>query len=185
MNVRPPNMGVYGTWFRVTKTEAKMEPSLKMTSHFISSCWPTTTEGEQLPSVEVDGSGSIKIPQTEAALKKVTKELGAPVKTVKIKLHPRSLEDHILLRKIVGTTRWTYNQCVHTVRDPNYRAERETTIDAKTGKLVFASIDVSRKVAVVNESYTQQDVQQLRTTSNGILVSENVEVSSLWSRNGS
>ena len=28
----------YGSlWFRVTKTEAKMEPSLKMTSHFISS----------------------------------------------------------------------------------------------------------------------------------------------------
>ena len=53
-------------------------------------------EGEQLPSVEV-----------EAALKKVTKELGAPVKTVKIKLHPRSLEDHILLRKIVGTARGT------------------------------------------------------------------------------
>ena len=85
----------------------------------------------------------------------------------------------------MGTTRWTYNQCVRTVRDPNYRAERETTIDAKTGKLVFASIVVSRKVAVVNEAYTQQDVQQLRTTSNGILVSENVEVSSLWSRNGS
>ena len=78
-------MGVYGTWFRVTKTEAKMEPSLKMTSHFISSCWPTTMEGEQLPCVEVDASGSVKLPQTEAALKKVTKELGAreprPAKT--------------------------------------------------------------------------------------------------------
>ena len=74
------------------------------------------------------------------------------MKTVKIKLHPRSLEDHFLLRKIMGTTRWTYNQCVHTVRDPNYRAERETTMDAKTGKLVFVSIDFSRKVAVVNEA---------------------------------
>ena len=123
MNVRPPNMGVYGTWFRVTKTEAKMEPSLKMTSHFISSCWPTTMEGEQLPSVEVDASGSVKLPQTEAQLKKVTKELGAPVKTVKVKLHPRSLEDHVQLRRIMGTARWTYNQCIRTVRDPNYRAD--------------------------------------------------------------
>ena len=80
-------------------------------------------EGEQLPSVEVDGSGSVKLPQTEAQLKKVTKELSAPVKTVKIQLHPRSLEDHVQLRRIMGTARWTYNQCIRTVRDPNYRAD--------------------------------------------------------------
>ena len=64
--------------------------------------WPRTTEGEQLPSVEVDGSGSVKIPQTDAALKKATKELGAPVKTVKIKLHPRNEEDHVSASKNNG-----------------------------------------------------------------------------------
>ena len=140
-----------------------MEPSLKMTSHFISSCWPTTTEGEQLPSVEVDASGSVKLPQTEAQLKKVTKELGAPVKTVKIKLHPRSLEDHVQLRRIMGTARWTYNQCIRTVRDPNYRAERERTMDTRTGKPVSWSKFLRTKILNRGSTAVQENPWLLET----------------------
>jgi hypothetical protein len=40
------------------------------------------------------------------------KTLPAPVKVMKIKLHVRREQDHETIRKILGTVRWTYNQCI-------------------------------------------------------------------------
>jgi transposase len=71
--------------------------------------WPKTTANEPLPYVEVDYQGSLKVPKTTT--------LSAPVKAMKIKLHPRNEQDHERIRRILGTVRWTYNQCVKHISE--------------------------------------------------------------------
>ncbi len=75
-------------------------------------------------------------PKTSAALTKATKDQGSRVKTLKLKLHPRRKKDHEMLRKTMGTARWTYNEVLRTIRDPLKRQEREATLDPKTQKPV-------------------------------------------------
>ncbi len=51
-------------------------------------------DGEPLPLLEADKNGeSPRVPRNEAALKKATKDLGKPIATMKIKLHPRTEKD--------------------------------------------------------------------------------------------
>ena len=126
MNVRSENTAQHSTWFRVTKTQQRTKTNCpKICSPFVTSSWPKTTDGERLPGIEIDASGSIKIPKTEAQVKKATKELGNRVRTVKVKLHPRSADGHALLQKTFGAARWTYNECVRIAADPACRSERE------------------------------------------------------------
>ncbi len=131
--MRSESRAQHSTWFTVRKSQqqsptARSKNSLKICSPFVSTSWPRTTDGEPLRSVEVDARGSLKLPSTEAQVKKATKDLGAPVRTTKIKLHPRRQEDHVRLRKILGCVGWTYNQCVASARDPEVRELREGTI---------------------------------------------------------
>src|SRR3989338_4084658 len=53
------------------------------------------------------------------------KALPAPVKVIKIKLHLRSGKDHESLRKILGTVRWTYNQCIDHLRTTKSRSTKK------------------------------------------------------------
>lgn len=85
-----------------------------ISSQFVTSLWPVTTDEEPLPYVEVDNQGSLKIP-------KIPKKLPAPVKAMKIRLHLRNEEDRVKLSKTFGCVRWTYNQCVHHYRETKKR----------------------------------------------------------------
>ena len=132
MNVRSENMKQHSTWFKVNTTEAINKNSLTISSPFVTSLWPRTTEGEPLPSVKVDNKKSLKIPKSENELKKVTKALGATVKTRKIKLNPTTDQTNVL-RKMFGIARWTYNQTVAFARDKKNIEKRKETLDPKTG----------------------------------------------------
>ena len=48
------------------------------------------------------------------------------MKATKIRLHVRNAEDHETLRKVLGTVRWTYNQCVaHLRQNPKVRPTKK------------------------------------------------------------
>ena len=132
LNVHSKNMKQHSTWFRVTKKQQtnllEEQSLLKTYSPFVTTLWPKTMEGEPLPSLEIDASGSLKIPKAPI------KNLQPPVKAIKIKLHPRRSKDHVQLRKIMGTVRWTYNECVRIISNPEKRKEKENWTDSKTGK---------------------------------------------------
>ncbi|MEZ0208895.1 MAG: RNA-guided endonuclease InsQ/TnpB family protein [Candidatus Paceibacterota bacterium] len=55
------------------------------------------------------------------------------MKAAKIRLHVRKDHDHELLRQILGTVRWTYNQCVNHIRSTN----------SKTSKKILRSLFVN------------------------------------------
>jgi len=101
------------TWFHTTLIQDPRKTinpnSMKISSLFVTSLWPVTTAGEPLPYVEVDNKNSLKIPKKTP--------LAAPVKAMKIRLHPRNDKDHAVLRQVLGTVRWTYNRCVRYIRD--------------------------------------------------------------------
>lgn len=70
-----------------------------------------------LPCVEVDNKNSLKVPKM--------KNLEAPMKAMKIRLHPRNDKDHESLRQILGTVRWTYNQCIDHIRKTKTRPTKK------------------------------------------------------------
>jgi len=82
--------------------------------------------GEQLPYLEIDAKGTLKHPPM--------KKLEVPVRTVKIKLHPRRERDSSNLNKIFGVTRWTYNACVALLKKEDTEVRRLTSTDPKTNK---------------------------------------------------
>lgn len=53
---------------------------------------------------------------------------------MKIKLHPRGLDDSGRLLKNFGAVRWTYNQVVAAKKNAVIRTRKEATLDPKTGK---------------------------------------------------
>jgi hypothetical protein len=61
--------------------------------------------------------GSLKVPKM--------KTLPDPVKAMKIKLHPRNVRDHKKLKQILGTVRWTYNKCIHYIRQNKVRPTKK------------------------------------------------------------
>src|SRR3989338_3725108 len=119
LNVQSKNMAQHSTWFRTLKIQNSMLSTTPknlqtISSQFVTSLWPVTTDEEPLPYVEVDNQGSLKIP-------KIPKKLPAPVKAMKIRLHLRNEEDRVKLSKTFGCVRWTYNQCVHHYRETKKR----------------------------------------------------------------
>lgn len=62
------------------------------------------------------------------------------MKTTKIKLHVRNEQDHARLRKVFGTVRFTYNQCVNYLRQ---------NVDAKANKKVLRSLFVNNDSELV------------------------------------
>lgn len=48
------------------------------------------------------------------------------MKAMKIRLHPRSERVHAQLRQVFGTVRWTYNQCVKTLRESTQRQTKKS-----------------------------------------------------------
>jgi hypothetical protein len=118
-------MAPHSTWFRTLKIqETTPRSSRTISSRFVTSSWPATTDGEPLPCVEVDSQGSLKIP-------KIPKSLPAPVKATKIRLHARNDQDRETLRKVFGCVRWTYNKCV------NYFRETKKTTPLKELRALF------------------------------------------------
>lgn len=108
-------------WFRTTLIQdphKTINPnSLKISSPFVTSSWPVTTAGEPLPYVEVDNQNSLKVPKKTP--------LTAPVKAMKIRLHSRNDKDHKSLRQILGTVRWTYNQCIQYIKETKTRPTKK------------------------------------------------------------
>jgi putative transposase len=106
------------------ETNHPTKNSLKISSQFVTSSWPSTTDGAPLPFVEIDNNDKHHLPTPAGAL----------VKTTKIKLHVRNEEDHERLRKLFGTVRFTYNQCVaylrnHTGAKPNKKILRSLFVN--------------------------------------------------------
>ncbi len=121
LNVRSENMPRHSTWFSVKKiqTSVTRPNSQTISSQFVTSSWPRTTENEPLPCVEVDSKQNLTLPKT------TPKALPAPVKATKIRLHVRNEQDRNSLHKILGTVRWTYNRCVDHLRTTKKTATKK------------------------------------------------------------
>ncbi|MDP2434222.1 MAG: transposase [archaeon] len=141
LNVLPENSTRHATWFRSLKIQESTPPTTpSISSRFVTSSWPATTAGEPLPCVEVDSQGSLKIP-------KIPKSLPAPVKAMKIRLHARNDKDRETLRKVFGCVRWTYNKCVHLLR------ETKKTTPLKELRALFVKNDSE---AVINNPWLKE-----------------------------
>ncbi len=135
LNARSPNTARHSTWFRVNRIAPtpSTKSSPKISSQFVTTSWPRTTDDEPLHFVEIDSTAKVTTP----------KQVGAKVKTTKIKVHVRNDRDHERLRKLFGTVRFTYNQCVGYLREHT---------DVKANKKILRSLFVNNDSELVKKN---------------------------------
>lgn len=102
-----------------------------------------------LPCVKTDVNDKLP-PLTKEAQKKITKQLGKPVKTLKIPLRPRNRSQLKRLQRYFGCVRWTYNQAVSLYQNAK-RDKGQTWL-----KFLRAALINSTSAAVQQYSWLMQ-----------------------------
>ena len=143
LNVRSENIKSHSTWFQTKIQSIPETPNkswLKISSPFVTTLWPKTTEGVPLPSLKI-GSDLSHLKQAPESR----------IRAIKLKLRTRLHSDRHRLTDVFGIVRWTYNQTVALLKDPALPSKRLQMIDTASNKPVTL-LKYLRSEIVNNES---------------------------------
>lgn len=143
LNVHSENIKSHSTWFQ-TKIQSIPETVnknlLKISSPFVTTSWPKTTEGVPLPSLKIENNSPVF---------KIAAE--SNIRAIKLLLRTRKHFDRQRLTDFFGIARWTYNQTIALLKDPLLHTKRLQMVDSVSNKPV-SLLKYLRSEIINNES---------------------------------